>query len=276
MEKEIKEYQLRINEYNDAINKIVIKKQQLKSIIDKIENDIKNINNKSMIKKFLLTIIGIKVLPSNNNSLKLQLFNRIIIIIHFTNNDTNNFIIKSIKYQIIKFPFNEKIFDDKNIFEMINLIYEQSIINNIFPINDAKITLENFIEKLTFLIKYTSSYLYFINILMDINSLGQDISMGFDKEKKIVQLFYSLYSKCGGKIIFRNDINILDSFLGLEYKQIEAYNISISCGNFIKYKQKVELLSEEIKKYFTNKNKNPLFFKDFLNTLNNNVINLND
>jgi hypothetical protein len=82
--------------------------------------------------------------------------------------------------------------------------------------------------------------------------------------------------KLGFKVTFAIEIDVNNSFYGIFYKDCIVSNISLSETNFSKSKLNALSLIEEVKRLLSNKEKftNPLFFKEMILKLNENILNL--
>ncbi len=143
-------------------------------------------------------------------------------------------------------------------------------------INNNELSITDFQEKLKNLIKLSSSFLYFTEIYSLLHSISSEVNLRYIKDSFSVIIQLSLLNKSGFKVIFIFEISIANSFFGISYRESHVINVSQSDQVFNRSKAKAQSFIEEVRKFMTyiEKLKNPLFFKEFLIKLNDNILNL--
>lgn len=305
-ENDIAEMEIKLKKNQDLIN-LKARKENIKAKLATLENENDQYFKRKLLNEFKSNLFGFKILNSENNSLKIQLMNKINVKLHFksydsklininnkdnSNNINNLIIIKSEfslfnVFKIISNSFN-KTNDSKSKGEIkhlfiINQIYDH-ILNLVFKTN-ISLTFNEFIDNLKYLIKYTSGFLYLIeliNIIFNVSSSYPSLSL--NTVTNTLNVIFSYFNEKGFKIFFQFEIEILNSFFGIKFKEanitniIETYNSnnnSLADKNDITANN-IKHLIDEIARLFSNKDKfkNPIFFKELLFKINENILNI--
>ena len=288
MERSISDINSKLNEFTEEGNKNVLKRQQIKESLEKIEKDIQQLNDRKIIHSFPLNIFGIKVLSSDFNTLRIQIFKKINLNFKFRNfnpkifqkidnlNNPNYYLnLENINFEIIRTnpSLSEKLIDDSNCYKILKVMYED-VIETV--INTYEFNFQIFKEKIKYIIKYSSSFLFFYEILSAVWAFGIDVHFKYEKSCKSAFIRFSVLSKFGLRVVFLFEFEILNSFFGFHLRETDIINVSLSETNFAKYRNKTSSFLEDYSKFLSEKEriKNPVFIKENLFKLYDNILNL--
>ena len=211
-----------------------------------------NIINNENIETFVLQIAfraQIKVTISNNL---------------FLENNTNDIIIYNINTKILKKHqnSNEPLLEKENKFYiLIQTIYYNLVNQFLCPNGISKINYKNWKPNMKNVLKYTASYINCINLLDSIFSFGENIDLNYLKDKNLIKLKFDVLNKNGFYIKFLFQINLLDSFLGIDLIEAIFQNEILEGKKISYYENKVQDYKISIKNYLKNSNK--LLFHNF-------------
>jgi hypothetical protein len=110
-------------------------------------------------------------------------------------------------------------------------------------------------------LKYTASYINCINLLDSIFSFGENIDLNYLKEKNLIKVKFDVLNKNGFYIKFLFQINLLDSFLGIDLIEAIFQNEILEGKKISYYENKVQDYKISIKNFLKNSNK--LLFHNF-------------
>jgi hypothetical protein len=294
IEKEISKINTKLKELQEENNKLNTKKQQLKEAIKQFDKECLSLTEKKLIVNFPLTLLGIRILSSNFNLLRLQLLKKINLTFSFRDfnwkiiqnqislqqNSNYTPILEKISFDLLKSnnSLSERLIDDKSHYKLLKIIYEDLISGVIKPFEYGNLTPVILQEKLKLILKQSGSFLYLLDLINCILTIGLDVNLKYEKESQSVLVIFTLLNRLGFKVTFLFGIEVKNSFFGISFKEIDVVNISLSMTNFGKCCNKVKVFKEEIEKFFSNsmreKIKNPVFFKEFLYKLQSNILNL--
>ena len=211
-----------------------------------------NIINNENIETFVLQIAfraQIKVTISNNL---------------FLENNTNDIIIYNINTKILKKHqnSNEPLLEKENKFYiLIQTIYYNLVNQFLCPNGISKINYKNWKPNMKNVLKYTASYINCINLLDSIFSFGENIDLNYLKEKNLIKVKFDVLNKNGFYIKFLFQINLLDSFLGIDLIEAIFQNEILEGKKISYYENKVQDYKISIKNFLKNSNK--LLFHNF-------------
>lgn len=284
IEKEVNEINTQLKELQEYYNKTNNMKILIKQNIEKIEKENNSKLEKRVYSNFPLQVFNLKVLSIEANCLKIQILKKININFQFEDFNINfkseNFLNKILKIEKLNFDFlkntsiKEKLLDDPNCRKLIHLMYND-ILNHLFK-KENEFLFYIFSEKLKMIIKLSSSFLYFMELISTLFTIGLEVNMKYNKENFTVICNFCLLNKIGFKVNVVIELELLNCFYGIGLKSFDVINILISDGNFPKYRTKTLSFMEDVKNFLLNKDKikNPLFCKEFLLKLNDNILNL--
>jgi hypothetical protein len=295
LEKKIGELNSKLTELNEEEVKLQNKKIQVKENIINLDKEINNILERKIMLAFPMKVLGIKILSSEFNILKIQILSRINLTFKFREfsakmlkqgsanqrDNLNNIqlFLEKINFDIRK-PnpdFSDRLFDDSNCHKIVRNIYED-IVNQIFPQLNSNLTLDIFIEKFKYIIKYSGSLIYLLDLLTTIHAVGMEFNFRYIKEKMSVIAQFSLLNKQGYKAIVNFEFEVLNSFFGIKFNESSIVNISASESNFNnRYRPKMMKMLADLKEYldiYRDKMQNPFAIKDIILKLSENVLNL--
>ena len=211
-----------------------------------------NIINNENIETFVLQIsfrAQIKVTVSNNL---------------FIENNTDNIIVYNINTKILKkhLNSNEPLLEKGNKFYiLIQTIYYNLVNEFLCPKGINKINYNNWKPNMKNVLKYTASYINCINLLDSIFSFGENIDLNYLKEKNLIKVKFDVLNKNGFYIKFLFQINLLDSFLGIDLIEAIFQNEILEGKKISYYENKVQDYKISIKNFLKNSNK--LLFHNF-------------
>lgn len=269
---------------NCEIDQSKSSKEILKEKMLKLEQENNILIEKKAIADFKSHIFGFKVLSSQFNCLKLQLMKQINIQFQMSYFSVRAIQNPNFSYNINKITFEltkayaslpDKIYEDVGVYETLKIIYED-LINSIFKPNQLNLNQNAFYERLKYLNKFSASFLYLCEILNVIFSIGYDVMVKYIKESSSCHLQFAYLNKHGYKVGFQFEIEIFNSFFGIIFKSGDVVNHNGTNEGLSSKNNKVQQFVEEISRYFSNKDKikNPIFFKEFLFKLNDNILNM--
>jgi hypothetical protein len=277
-ERESLELDNKLKELDNEKNILAGRKKSIKDEIERLDKVYHETYELFKINQFLFKMFGMKLLSSEFGILKLQMFKKINILFKFDDNANFKFFEGSNVKEFIRAPkltfeFLDIGINNESAQIMLKGIYEH-IISGLY--NNITISVFDFYESLKRLIKLTSAFLYFCDILYICHTASIDMSMVYIREKKESHISFSLLNKLGFKIKFDFIISLLNPFYGISMKDFEVININLSESNFLKSKNTASMLINEMKSFLQqiDKLKNPIFFKDFIIKLNKRIFNL--
>jgi hypothetical protein len=279
-ERESSEYENKLRELEDEKVVIALRKVKIKQEIERLDKVYIETVEFFKINKYMFRLFGLKIISSEFGTLIVQLFKKINIIFKFDDKINLKFLENS--HDRADFIISPKLdFEFVDNFG-INNEYAQKLLRNIYDhlisglYNNVKISVNDFYNNLKRLIKITSAFLYFCEILNICHAASIDLSMTYAKEKKESHISFSLLNKMGFKIRFDFIFSLINPFYGISVKDIQVINLNLSDSNFSKSKNNAFTLINEIKSFFLqiDKLKNPIFFKDFIIKLNKKIFNL--
>jgi hypothetical protein len=280
-ERESIEYDTKLQELETEKGLIAARKNKIKEEIERFDRVYLETLEVFKINKYLFKMLGMKILSSEFGLLKIQLFKKININFKFDEKIDLKFIYTSHdRREYIPSPKINFEFIDKSM--GIKSQSAQSLIRNIYDhllsgiFNTITIPIFEFFDTLKRLIKITSAFLYFCEILNICHTASIDMGMSYIKEKRESQVSISLLNKMGFKIKFEFIISLINPFYGISMKDYQIININLSDTNFSKSEKTAIMLINEIKSFLqqVDKLKNPIFFKDFIIKLNKRIFNL--
>ena len=213
-----------------------------------------NLINDENIETFILQIsfrAQIKITISNNL---------------FIENNTNDIIVYNINTKILKKHenSNEQLLEkDNKFYILIQTIYYNIVNEFLCPNGINKINYNKWKSNMKNVLKYTASYINCINLLDSIFSFGENIDLNYLKEKNLIKVKFDVLNKNGFYIKFLFQINLLDSFLGIDLIEAIFQNEILEGKKISYYENKVQDYKISIKNFLKNSNK-LLFHKFFL------------
>ena len=130
---------------------------------------------------------------------------------HTENANNIQLCIEKINFEIRK-PnpdLSDRLFDDSNCHKIIRNIYED-LINQNFPQNKTNLTLDSFMEKFKYMIKYSGSLIYLLDLLTTIHAVGMEFNFRYIKETLSVIAQCSLLNKQGCKALVKFEFEVLN------------------------------------------------------------------
>ena len=211
-----------------------------------------NLINDENIETFILQIsfrAQIKITISNNL---------------FIENNTNDIIVYNINTKILKKHenSNEQLLEkDNKFYILIQTIYYNIVNEFLCPNGINKINYNKWKSNMKNVLKYTASYINCINLLDSIFSFGENIDLNYLKEKNLIKVKFDVLNKNGFYIKFLFQINLLDSFLGIDLIEAIFQNEILEGKKISYYENKVQDYKISIKNFLKNSNK--LLFHNF-------------
>ena len=289
-----------INEIKEKISLLENKEKESKKYIEMYEQEIiiyreKNEKLKDYLQKmdFIKDLFGIKLLPYGNFEIN-DTWNPIL----NKNDNINNietFILQIVFRAQIKFTVSNNLFIDNNINEiivynintkinkknedslepllekdnkfyiLIQTIYYNLINEVLFPNNKIIIHYNEWKPTMKNIMKYSASYINCLNLLNSLFSISENIDFNYLKDKKSIRVKFDILNIHGFYIKFLFEINLLNSFLGIELIEALFENGCLEEAKIPFYENKIQDYKIRIKNYLKNPNK--LLFHNFFVTL---------
>lgn len=292
LQKGIAENLAKLKEFEDESCRIQNEKQKIRENIEKLEKKYHEINDRKVLLSFGMKQLGIKILSSQFNVLKIQILNQINLTFGFKkfsikslteninkgNNDFN-MVVEKLSFDLIKLSPNltEKLTDNTDLSKFLKGIYEAILSYVIGPSQyGIPLTQDQFLHILKQIIKFSGSFLYLVDVIQIILAASLKPMFNFKKESMLLSCNFAMLNKLGLKATFTLDLEVLNAFFGVTLKEGYVTNMCLSDSDYTKCKRGMLSFIEEVKSYISMKNKlvNPLFLKELITKLHENVLTL--
>ena len=263
-------------EFNSKKEQLSKEKGSLESNYDKFSQEEYNIQEKIKITNSILNTIGLSIVSTENNQMKITIFNYIKLNINFKEFTRTSFEDHNPNWEITKITFQfDKIFFDFRSGEIKNELFTlyEDLVDYCFGLgknSSIKINFPKFIENLKKILKYSSFIIYLIKCLKRAILVSHSVTFNCFNDKNLMKkkakLSMNVINIQGILIEFKFEIEIFNCFYGINLLDFTMDNISHQ--KFSEQElNKIMSILKEVKNYFHNPNNAKLIFKlrDFIN-----------